>query len=131
MADPAVAAMAAAGDSSDASASLSLDPDMDGEWPVKEEIISERLGEQAFASGLNPAKGEGSSGSATGSSSGSLDQGTDAEAAARAAANKAEASAKGYGKLYAAFGGAREGLEACAAGEPWLVGMVCASTMSM
>lgn len=29
-----------------------------------------------------------------------------------------EASRKGYGKAYAAFGGGREGLEACAASEP-------------
>lgn len=30
---------------------------------------------------------------------------------------QAEAAAKGYGRLYAVFGGGREGLEACAAGE--------------
>jgi hypothetical protein len=31
---------------------------------------------------------------------------------------EAEAAANGYGKLYAAFGGGKEGLEACAAGRP-------------
>lgn len=30
---------------------------------------------------------------------------------------EAEANSKGYGKAYAAFGGGREGLEACAASE--------------
>ena len=30
----------------------------------------------------------------------------------------AEAASKGYGKAFAAFGGGREGLEACAASEP-------------
>ena len=129
MADPAVAAMAAAGDGSDAPASLSSDPDLanldlnldpnldlEAEWPVREDIISERLGEPAFASSSSSASREGFRGRASGSSSGSMDQGADADGAKLAAANKAEASAKGYGKLYGAFRGGREGLEACAAG---------------
>lgn len=33
----------------------------------------------------------------------------------------AEAASKGYGKAYAAFGGSREGLEACAASESHLL----------
>jgi hypothetical protein len=32
---------------------------------------------------------------------------------------RAEGDAKGYGRMYAAMGGGREGLEACAAGELW------------
>ncbi len=35
-------------------------------------------------------------------------------------ANVKEAAACGYGKLYAVFGGGREGLHACAAGAPLL-----------
>lgn len=136
MADPAVAALAAAGDGSGAAASLSSDPDLadldladpEGEWPVEEDIISERLGEQAPASSSSSASGEGFRGSVSGSSGGSMDQGPDAGGAMLAAAHKAEAGAKGYGKLYGAFGGGREGLEACAAGEPRLAGPQCAST---
>ena len=126
LADPAVAAMAAAGDGSDAPASLSSDPDLadldlgdlEGEWPVKEDIISERLGEQASVSSSYPTSGDGFCSSASGSVSGSMDLGADADGAMLAAAHKAEAAAKGYGKLYGAFGGGREGLEACAAGKP-------------
>lgn len=140
MADPAVAAMAAAGDGSDAPASLSSDPDLadldlnldlnldaEGEWPVREDIISERLGEHASVPSSYSTSGEGFSGSVSGSGSGSMDQGAELDGAMLAAAHKAEAAAKGYGKLYGAFGGGREGLEACAAGEPWLAGPQCAS----
>ena len=129
MADPAVAAMAAAGDGSDAPASLSSDPDLadlEGEWPVSEDIISERLGEQPSASSSSSTSGEGVRGSVSGSSGGSMDQGADADGAMLAAAHKAEAAAKGYGKLYGAFGGGREGLEACAAGAARPAGLQCA-----
>ena len=34
-------------------------------------------------------------------------------------ANMKEAAARGYGKLYAVFGGGRDGLHACAAGAPY------------
>ena len=44
------------------------------------------------------------------------------EEARRMVALEKEAREQGYGKLYAAFGGGREGLEACAAGEASMLG---------
>ena len=38
---------------------------------------------------------------------------------------RAEGDAKGYGRMYAAMGGGREGLEACAAGEHWVTQRGC------
>jgi len=105
MADPAVAALAAAGDGEDA-AGASVDADVAAaeDWPVKDDEIERRLGAAEPASPTSVLERADRGGGGGGAQGGDLQ------------AMKAEAAARGYGKLYAAFGGGRAGLEACAAG---------------
>lgn len=104
MADPAVAALAAAGDGGDAAASADLDPaDLGaGDWPVTEQEIA-RLG--AAPTGSQDRAGAGAGGGP---------EGGDYER------TQAEAKTRGFGELFSAFGGGRDGLEACAAGRTHL-----------